>query len=96
MYTSSGEMIITLDDVLCLLHLLVSGSFYTTPLNSVVIDTTIQLTANMLGVTEAEAVEETSITHGAYFRFEWVPEVCAFPLLTVEEQLNVMRRSARS
>ena len=68
-----GEVIITLDDFMSLLHLLAVGVFHSFELLHVddVIDTLVEL----LKVSTVEARAETIQCHGSYVRLLWLRDV---------------------
>ena len=73
-----GEMTITLDDVSTLLHIPVTGKFFSHPVMSR--DLACALLVSLLGVSLGEAMVETSATRGAYVRFSWLRDVYAVQL----------------
>ena len=68
-----GEMTITLDDVSCLLHLPITGAFYTYE----AIDTyaVVEKLVDLLGVAAFEARAETHQCRGPYIRLRWLRDV---------------------
>ena len=68
-----GEMTITLDDVSCLLHLPITGAFYTYE----AIDTyaAVEKLVDLLGVAASEARAETHQCRGPHVRLSWLREV---------------------
>ncbi|KAK2374242.1 hypothetical protein QL285_075218 [Trifolium repens] len=65
-----GEMTITLDDVACMLHLLVRGRFFTP--RSFTMEEAATLAAELLGDTYESALEETARNMGGYFTQQWL------------------------
>ena len=68
-----GEMIITIDDVNCLLHLSVRGSFFILPVMDV--DIAISYLQLLLGCSQAEATAEVVHMRGAHVRLAWLEDV---------------------
>jgi len=65
-----GEVTITLDDVVSLLHLPIIGTFHTfEPLH---IDEAVLMFVELLEVSGEEARAETTQCHGAYVRLSWL------------------------
>ena len=68
-----GEMTITLDDVSCLLHLPITGAFYTyEPIDTYA---AVEKLVELLGVAASEARAETHHNKGPYVRLSWLREV---------------------
>lgn len=71
-----SEMTITTDDVSNLLHLPLTGSFFTSPdmFNS---DTSIEEGMELLGIPQLDCVVNTNKTRGPYFRFMFLENAYA-------------------
>lgn len=69
---SFGEMIITLDDMTSLLHIPVTGTFFTLP--NLTQDDVVVLD-NVLRVAHAEAEDEICSYNGSYERYTWLDKI---------------------
>jgi len=68
-----GELMITLDDVLSLLHLPISDAFHS--FHALYVDKAIFLLIELLEVSAEEARAETTRSRGAYVRLGWVRDI---------------------
>ena len=72
-HLSVGELTITLDDVLSLLHLPISGAFHS--FHALSVDEAVFLLIELLEVSAEEARAETTWSRGAYVWLEWVQDI---------------------
>lgn len=72
-HLSHGEMSITLDDVLCLLHLHISGRFLDH--GRITKDEAVEMMVEYLGVDPKKVIGEVDKTRGSYSRFEFLRNI---------------------
>jgi len=68
-----GELTITLDDVVSLLHLPIIGAFHS--LEPLHVDEAVFMLVELLEVSREEARAETTQCHGAYVRLSWLRDI---------------------
>lgn len=76
-------MSITLENVSCLLHLLIRGKLL--DYKSISKDETLELMIDYLGVDHEDAITELEKTIGGHSRFEFLKKVDTYELLRVEQ-----------
>ena len=93
-----GEMTITLDDVSCLLHIPIRGTFLSH--DRISKEEALDLLVEQLGVTPESALEEIDKTRGCHVRYSYLATVFTTELARAreavgdEEQVTVHRRCA--